>query len=495
MAVKLRRPILIGGIGLSFALWLFESLNHSLEELGEWTLFGAIALGGAAWWWKMRSPQSQPSLAVTSVDRATAENAIAQAKEAFKQLESEIQTAAKPVPEVTQRLQPLQQRLGQLDEELARTQLRIAVAGGKATGKTALVQVLSSWWHEDRDLAITETPALFVEEDTEDILQSALGCDLTLFVTTGDLTEPELNAVGTLRSSPQQVVVAWNKQDQCTEEDRPGVLVQLQQRLDGWLDAQDIIAIAASPAPVKVRQHQSDGSVREWLEPPAAEIAPLRDRLESIVTGDRQSLVFATTFRQAKQVQADIKDSLDQLRRDRALPIIEQCQWVAAASAFANPVPALDLLATGAINAQLVLDLGKVYQQKLSMQQAQTVAGTLGSLMLKLGLVELSTQAITTVLKHNPVTFVAGGAAEGISAAYLTRLAGLSLIEYFQEQEIAIAEDGTLLNGDRLKQKLQAVFQRNQRTAFLQAFVKQVGGYLSAKSASAKPAGGETVAS
>jgi hypothetical protein len=96
----------------------------------------------------------------------------------------------------------------------------------------------------------------------------------------------------------------------------------------------------------------------------------------------------------------------------------------------------------------------------------------MGSLMLKLGLVELSTKAISTVLKSNAVTFVAGGVVQGVSAAYLTRVAGLSLVEYFQQQEIAI-DSGTGLNLENLRQTLQKVFQQNQQIGFLQGFVKQ----------------------
>ncbi len=120
----------------------------------------------------------------------------------------------------------------------------------------------------------------------------------------------------------------------------------------------------------------------------------------------------------------------------------------------------------------MVMDLGNIYQQKFSLEQAQTVAGTMGSLMLKLGLVELSTKAISTVLKSNAVTFVAGGVVQGVSAAYLTRVAGLSLVEYFQQQEIAI-DSGTGLNLENLRQTLQKVFQQNQQIGFLQGFVKQ----------------------
>jgi hypothetical protein len=51
----------------------------------------------------------------------------------------------------------------------------------------------------------------------------------------------------------------------------------------------------------------------------------------------------------------------------------------------------------------------------------------------------------------------------------------LSLIEYFQEQEqIETTATGQPFNFERIGQKLQKVFQQNQRTTFLQGFVKAV---------------------
>lgn len=198
----------------------------------------------------------------------------------------------------------------------------------------------------------------------------------------------------------------------------------------------------------------------------------LTDHLAQTLTQEGQQLVWATTNRAAVALKAGVKTVLNGVRRDRALPVIEQYQWIAAAAAFANPVPVLDLLTIAAINGQLVMDLGAMYQQKFSLQQAQTIAGTLGNLMLKLGLVELSTQTISGILKSNAITFVAGGAVQGVSAAYLTRLAGMSLIEYFQEQDASTTEAGSC-NFDRLSQTLQRVFQQNQRVLFLQSFAKQ----------------------
>jgi uncharacterized protein (DUF697 family) len=131
-------------------------------------------------------------------------------------------------------------------------------------------------------------------------------------------------------------------------------------------------------------------------------------------------------------------------------------------------------LATAAINTQMVLDLGAVYQQKFSLDQAKNVTATLASQMMKLGLVELSTQAIAPLLKSNVLTYVAGGTLQGLSAAHLTQVAGLSLVEYFEEQVQSLEAGAEVrFKRDSLIQKLQAVFQENQRTAFLQTLVSQ----------------------
>lgn len=177
-------------------------------------------------------------------------------------------------------------------------------------------------------------------------------------------------------------------------------------------------------------------------------------------------------WREAQDIKQQGKEILNAIRRDRALPMMEKYQWIAAAAAFANPVSSLDLLATAAINAQMVVDLSGIYQQKFTLSQGQAVSGTIGKLMIKLGLVELSTHAISSLLKSNAITYVAGGATQAISAAYLTRVAGLSLIEYFQEQEINSHSDQSF-NIEQLSTKIKQVFEQTRRTEILQGFVKQ----------------------
>ncbi|QLE56214.1 YcjF family protein [Nostoc sp. TCL26-01] len=460
MVVKLQRPILIGGLGLSFSLWMLESWHHSIVQLSELSLFSALAVGGGLWFFKRQRPKdSTEQLNGKLVDRATAESAIAKTEAVINQLAQEAENQ--------QALEPLRTQLAQLQLELDRQNITLAVTGGQSVGKSTLIRVLES---SQQRVTFQETAPLFKEvgnsSDTH-ILAEITKADAVLFLTNGDLTDTEFQTLQQIQAANQPKILVFNKQDQYLPDERASISLSLKQRVQDH-----VVAVCASPVAIKVRKHEADGAVQEWMEQPAPDVQQLTQQLSELLAQQTQQLVWTTTTRQARLLKAEAKNWLNSVRGDRSIPIIEQYQWIAAAAAFANPVPALDILATAAINAQMVMDLGNIYQQKFSLEQAQTVAGTMGSLMLKLGLVELSTKAITTVLKSNAVTFVAGGLVQGVSAAYLTRVAGLTLITYFEQQEIAL-DSGSNLNLDKLRQTLQNVFQQNQQLGFLQGFVKQ----------------------
>lgn len=464
MTLNLRRPILIGGIGLSAALWVLESLQHSGSEMGETALIGLVAAGAGYWWWQRQSPKLELELPQPLASREAAQKAIASCEAAINLLASEAPKSPAPAR--------LKAQLDRLTAELDRKDVRISITGGKSVGKTALIQVLNSNWapQHSQKLSFQETAPLFINTANAD---AKITDDLVLFVTAGDITDSEFKTLSESVSAGQRLLLVWNKQDQCLPTQQSQILHSLQQKMDGILAAEDIIAIAAAPNSIKVRQHQADGTISERMENQAAQIQPLTARLTAILTEESQELIWANAVRSAVTLKQEAKTLLNAVRRDRALPIIEQSQYIAAAAVFANPVAALDVLATTAISTQLVIDLGAIYQQKFSLDQAKTVAATLASQMFKMGLVELSTQTISGLLKTNAVTFVAGGAVQGISAAYFTRIAGLSLIEYFQSRELENTVNGSL-NIDQLTKTLRSVFQQNQQVSFLQAFINQV---------------------
>jgi uncharacterized protein len=269
----------------------------------------------------------------------------------------------------------------------------------------------------------------------------------------------------------QQLVVVLNKQDQLAPVDQDTVYQNIQRTVAGLTN--QVVAIAAKTAPTKVRAILASGDVQESIEQPPIAITPLTNSLRTVLAESGAQLVLTTTYWEVDRLKNTGKAQLNSLRRARALPIIEQRQWIAGATAFANPLPALDLLATAAVNAQTIIDLSAIYQQPFSIELGQSAASAMGGLLLKLGLVEVSTQAIGSILKTNAVTYVAGGLVQGMSAAYLTRIVGLTLLEYFADQDIVAAQSNPIWNPEQFGTLLQQVFQANQRLTMMQEFVQQ----------------------
>jgi uncharacterized protein len=472
MTARLQRPLLIGGLGLTFGLWGLDSISHNLAGVGDLLTLGTIAAaGGGYWWYRQRGSGNQLPLARVEIDRSTVDRLSSQIALVIGQLAIESPQSGQ--------IDSFRQQLTQAEANLTRPERQITITGGHRVGKSSLLKILTTNpIPAATPLRYTETPALFTSGTQGDTAtataeQLALNADLVLFLTNGDLTATEYKYLSRLQQAQQRVVLLLNQSDRYLPEERQLILQKLQMVVAGTIKPQDIVATSTAPTPIKVRSLQADGTSIERLEIPPVEITDLQHQLTEILATEGEKLVWANTYRQLTGVRVAAKSALNRVRRDRALPTIDRNQWIVGAAAFANPVPVLDLLATAAVNAQMVVDLGAIYQQKFSLEHAQAAAGAMGKVMLQLGLVELCTQTVAGILKTNAATYVAGGLVQGLSAAYLTRIAGLTLVEYLEAQDLVAPESGRAWNLDLLGNTLQQVFQANQRTAYLQTLIKQ----------------------
>ncbi|NJM85170.1 MAG: hypothetical protein HC839_02765 [Leptolyngbyaceae cyanobacterium RM2_2_21] len=73
--MKIKRPLLVGGLGLTASAWMLNIVQHSI--FNETTLLSAIALSSGLWWWQR---QRQPLLLDLAgvVDEAAVKTAFAQ---------------------------------------------------------------------------------------------------------------------------------------------------------------------------------------------------------------------------------------------------------------------------------------------------------------------------------------------------------------------------------------------------------------------------------
>ncbi|MCZ8159707.1 MAG: DUF697 domain-containing protein, partial [Microcystis sp. LE19-196.1B] len=371
MTVRLGKPILVTGIGITIAFTLGETLNSTLSEIGSWGIFGVIALGAGIWFWQ------KPN---TKIDFShPTPLSLEKVKQAISKAEKIINYLAKEDP--NQDLTPLKTSLTQLNQEFSRQDLKIAITGARKTGKTALKKLLENG-NFGESIAFLETEPLLTFDSTAN-QKKALAADLVLYLINGDLNDSEWQILQQFDRMHQRVILLLNKQDRLPAETREEILLSLKQRLKETIPAHHILAIAAAPEPLKVRQHQSNGEIKEWTEPQTVVIDPLDNHLRKIIEQEKSELVLGTIWRQALELAKETKQLLNQSRRKKALPVIEQYQWIAATATFANPLAALDLVLAAATNAQMLVDLGAIYQQKMSLEQAKTAMTTLGKMMVQ----------------------------------------------------------------------------------------------------------------
>ncbi|MEM8602679.1 MAG: YcjF family protein [Cyanobacteria bacterium P01_H01_bin.121] len=493
MTVKLQRPLLIGGAGLVGGLWLWNQFVDVVSDLsGVGLVSGAIALAI----WRLRRPQPQTLDAFTAALRPDSQRvtkALEQLQAALDRLQAEAQT-----PEQQQNYDTLIQQQSTLHAEAQRQSLRVAVWGGSGatpanlqnllTNNPGLPAVTPYTWQVDcaeplpLDALPLNSDPLPVDELGQAKTEVSLSADLTeadlvVLHLAGDLQASDASVVQELQRQYGCVVVALDHCDRYLPGQQASLRQKLQITLSELVPSEQITAIATQPVPIRVRrQIEGTDTLQESQEQPEPSLSELLAGVQfALNQNSPEALIQATTYRQVAQLQVSVKQTLNRWLRVRALTKIEQHQWLAGGTVLVNPVASGDMLATVAINSKLIWELSKLYQHPLTWEQAQEIAAILAELFLKFGVVELSTQALGTVLKSNSLTYLAGGIVQGIGVAYLTRIAGLSLVEYFETLDIAPTADKLAVNHtlrDRLAGIVRRTFAQQQSTQLLTGFVQ-----------------------
>jgi uncharacterized protein len=371
--------------------------------------------------------------------------------------------------------------------------LRVVVFGTGSAGKTSLINallgrkvgeieaVLGTTKHGENhtyelggvegNVYLTDTPGLAEAGPGGELREVearslAVRADLLLFVVDHDLLRGEYERLIELARLGKRSIVVLNKKDRFADHDLAAIVAKLRERLSGVIDAADIVSVAAAPRPIPVHVRRSDGSTETVLEVEEPDIAALRTRIGQVLAREGKLLRVANLLVRGRVLEREALDQLEREREQKAAAVVEHYQWVAAGTVFANPIPALDILAGGAVQLEMISELARVHGVELSVGQIRALAAMMVQAILKLGLIEAATSLIAGVFKRTLIGFAAGGAVQAVTMAYLTRVSGRAFIDYFRAGE-SWGNDGT--DAVVFRQ-----FELNNRAEFLQDFVKKV---------------------
>lgn len=277
--------------------------------------------------------------------------------------------------------------------------------------------------------------------------------DLILFVVAGDITRTEYQALCELRQAQKPLILVFNKIDLYPETDREAIYKNLQQlgagsptarRLQQLLSSDEIVMVAAEPAPEEVRVEYPDGRVvYEWEAPPP-QIAELQQKILHVLNREGRSLLALNALLQVKDAEAAIAGkTLDSLNEAAEDLIWQYTKYKALAVGF-NPIAVLDILGGFVADLALIRALAKLYDLPMTGFEATKLLRTIlfssgGLLLSELGsgmLLGLGKSATAIASGDNPfnITAFAGTAiAQGGIAGYGTYAVGKAAQMYLEK--------------------------------------------------------------
>ncbi|HEY9827731.1 MAG TPA: GTP-binding protein [Stenomitos sp.] len=482
-----RLAVFILGIGtvLGLILWLTNTLLHLYASIAASSvllanlfiaviavlllvLVGVLIYYGLAFSRPRRPRQNRtPTVQLPTQKTAIADRTLEAVRNQVAQIQDEVARQA------------LLLRSQEIETTLQSRELRIVVFGTGAAGKTSLVNALvgrmvgatsptmgtttvgETYCLElkgiQREVYITDTPGLLEvgvagTEREQMARQLATEADLLLFVVDADLTQSEFEALHALYQMGKRLILVLNKIDRYTAPNRDAIV----QRLSDRLPDVDIAAIAAAPQ----RLHLPSGETVQ----PQSDIVALLQQMITILRTEGEELLAENILLQATRLGDDVQQLLDEQRLRQANRLVERFQWIGAGVIWITPLPVVDLLATAAVNAQMVVELGRVYGCEMDLERGKELALSLAKTLGGLGLVTGAMELVTTALELSVGGYVVGKSIQSVSAAYLTRIAGKSFIEYFRNDQDW--GDGGITAVVREQ------FALNRRDEFVKAFVK-----------------------
>lgn len=337
-------------------------------------------------------------------------------------------------------LEALSTTLNKLDSNV----IKIAAFGLVSRGKSAVLNALlgdkilqtgplngvTQWPRSVRwqpggkvQVELIDTPGLDEiegESRAQMAREVAQQADLILFVVSGDITRTEYQALLELRQSQKPLILVFNKIDLYPDTDRAAIYQNLQQLGAGHPQAQpllpdEIVMVAAEPAPMEVRVEWPDGRVSYEWETPPIQVEELQQTILNILNREGRSLLALNALIQAREAEAAIAQKTLDLREQEAEDIIWQFTKYKALVVGLNPIALLDILGGTIADLLLIRSLARLYGLPITSYEAGKILKTIllssgGLLLSELGssfLLGLGKSSVALASGDNPINITA----------------------------------------------------------------------------------------
>ncbi|ABM72206.1 GTPase SAR1 and related small G proteins [Prochlorococcus marinus str. MIT 9515] len=309
-----------------------------------------------------------------------------------------------------------------------------------------------------RNINIIDTPGLFEasidgEKREKSTIIEASKSDLILFVLDQDINKFELYLIRELLELRKKIIIVLNKCDLRSEKQNNNI----KENIISMTSSKKIkISVVKTIASNNLSPNHSLGSI---------DVSNLfKEVIETLDENGEELLADNILFR-CNKLGLISKKVISEQRESSAIRVINKYTWITGGVILVNPLPVVDFITTTSVNVQMILEISKIYNVRLSKIEAVDLSKSLITTLAKLGILKGGLNVITTALSSNFTTIYISKSIQSLTSCWLIKIVGLSIIEYFK--------NGQNWGDAGIQEVIDDIYKLNKREQFLNKFIKE----------------------
>ena len=311
-----------------------------------------------------------------------------------------------------------------------------------------------------RNINIIDTPGLFEastegEQKEKSTIIEASKSDLILFVIDQDINKYELYLIKKLSELRKEIIIVLNKCDLRSENQNNIIKKNIISITSANQINLSVVKTIASPKYTQSNLLKSS-KIKQDVNNLFIKIVKTLDENGEELLADN------ILFRCYKLGLISKKIILEQ-RNSSANKVINKYTWITGGVILVNPLPVVDFITTTTVNVQMILEISKIYNVKLTKKEALDLSKLLLTTLGKLGILKGGLSVINTTLSSNFSTIIISKSLQSITSCWLIRIVGLSIIEYFK--------NGQNWGDAGIQEVIENIYNLNKKEELLNQFI------------------------
>ncbi len=313
-----------------------------------------------------------------------------------------------------------------------------------------------------RNINIIDTPGLFEpslkgEEREKLTILQASNSDLIIFVLDQDINKYEDYLIKEFLKIGKKLIVVLNKCDLRSQEENNIIKENIRSIISSKQNSISVVKTIASP--------QSFINTKSEILNRLPEVSNLFMEIIKTLDNNGEELLADNILFRSNKLGIKSKKFITEQRYLTANKVINKFIWITGGAVLVNPLPGLDFLTTSTVNIQMIIELSKIYDIKLTKKEAKDLSKELITALAKLGIIKGGLSIISSALSSNFTTLFISKSIQSITAGWLIKIVGLSLIEYFK--------NGQNWGDGGIQEVVDNIYRINKREELLNNFIKE----------------------